>query len=576
MTSSVRAALFLAVAGAVAEDRPGVFFREDWTAKPPFEQVTQDHVASPDLLQILYGPARDSIKKRHHGSDHDPYYIFSGACEGHWAVALRRRDALADLTGNAKIRWRARNSGFRRLHVIVKLADGTWLVSDESDGASKDWRVQEFKAADLHWRKLNIDTITEGAEVERPDLSHVDEIGFTDLMKGASSPACSRLDWIEVLAKPVKRERAAVQPSRWVRHLISEGFQTQSSAAADFTGDGRIDVITGDIGNDRRIYLYSGPNWQPTLLRSGIRLIQSAALDVDGDGDTDFIGAQYRPGLVFWLERPKDPLHDPWPYHVIDGLSNGGVNGVHGLTLGDVDRDGRLDLIAGSGWPEGKLPNSLVWFRIPKDPRQPWERHVFADRDAPGLSHYLGFGDVNGDGRADVATGAKIPPEGNWFAWWEQPAIPGRTWTKHVIAENQPGATNILMADMNGDGKTDFIATRGHGQGVVWYEAPEWKRHDIDMDIVGPHSLAAADIDGDGDIDAITCAKDSRVVVWYENDGRGKFTTHLIDNDQAAYEVRLVDIDGDGDLDLLIAGQETRNVVWYENRLRQTTGGAKK
>ena len=38
-----------------------------------------------------------------------------------------------------------------------------------------------------------------------PDLSRVDEIGFTDLMHGGGSPACSRLDWIEVWGKAVPR-----------------------------------------------------------------------------------------------------------------------------------------------------------------------------------------------------------------------------------------------------------------------------------------------------------------------------------------------------------------------------------
>ena len=144
MRASLHAALFFAAATAAGDDQPRVFLREDWTTKPPFEQVTQEHVASRDLLQTLHGPARDGIKKRHHGADEDPYYIWSGACDGTWALSLRRSDAYADLTANAKIRWRTRNSGFRRLHVIVKLADGTWLVSEQSDGASKDWQVREF------------------------------------------------------------------------------------------------------------------------------------------------------------------------------------------------------------------------------------------------------------------------------------------------------------------------------------------------------------------------------------------------------------------------------------------------
>lgn len=190
---------------------PGLFFREDWNKKEPFEQVTQEHVGNPDLIQTLYGPGKDGIKKRHHGTDEDPYYIWSGACPGHWALTLRHRASYADLTGRSRIRWRTMETGFRRLHIILKLADGTWLVSDQATGASRDWRETEFVVPDLTWRKLDIVNIFELFPAERPDLSRVDEIGFSDLMRGmlspegASSPAASRLDWIEVYAKPVKR-----------------------------------------------------------------------------------------------------------------------------------------------------------------------------------------------------------------------------------------------------------------------------------------------------------------------------------------------------------------------------------
>jgi hypothetical protein len=192
---------------------PGLLFREDWNHKEPFEEVSQEHVANPDLLQSTWGPGGSGIKKRHHGRDDEPYYIWSGACPGNWALTLRHKDAHADLTGRSKIRWRTLETGFRRLHVILKLSEGTWLVSDESTGASSDWRETEFVVADLHWRKLDIKEIFEGVPVAKPDLSRVDEIGFTDLMRGMlspagmSSPAASRIDWIEVYARPVKRAK---------------------------------------------------------------------------------------------------------------------------------------------------------------------------------------------------------------------------------------------------------------------------------------------------------------------------------------------------------------------------------
>jgi hypothetical protein len=120
-------------------------------------------------------------------------------------VSLRHKTAQVDLTGQAKIRWRSKQAGYRELRIILKLADGTWLVSDAADGPSLDWREREFNLADLRWRKLNIETIVEGAWVDKPNLSRVDEIGFTDLMRGGESAACSRLDWLEVYGKPVKR-----------------------------------------------------------------------------------------------------------------------------------------------------------------------------------------------------------------------------------------------------------------------------------------------------------------------------------------------------------------------------------
>jgi len=109
----------------------------------------------------------------------------------------------------------------------------------------------------------------------------------------------------------------------WVRHVIAQGFRNQSAAAGNFAGAGRMDVISGDIENDRKIQLFRAPDWSPTLLRSGIRVIQSAALDIDGDGLLDYIGVQYRPGLIFWLEHPRNPASDPWPFHLIDDFTNG-------------------------------------------------------------------------------------------------------------------------------------------------------------------------------------------------------------------------------------------------------------
>ncbi|MDA0832770.1 MAG: VCBS repeat-containing protein [Planctomycetota bacterium] len=374
---------------------------------------------------------------------------------------------------------------------------------------------------------------------------------------------------IAVLAFAMNRSaNLQAQASPWKKHIVHEGVHTVTAVGGNFSGDELPDVISNSGGKTR---LFVAPNWKEIILDEtpGYDCIHSESFDVDDDGDLDFIGARYSPGLIFWLEQPEKPLEQKWTLRVLDDQ----LNGIHGLLKGDVDLDGKFDLIANSGQPKGPFHNSVGWLRVPSDPRatSQWDRYIPALHDAPGLSHYMGIGDVNGDGRPDIATAAKGGPQadpgtGEWFAWWEAPADPRKNgWNKHLIADNQPGATNIHPADVNGDGKVDFIASRGHGRGVVWFEAPDWKIHVIHPTLMEPHCLAAVDMDGDGDIDAATCAYGDKIAAWFENDGKGNFTTHVVGTDQAAYDLRAFDMDNDGDLDLLIAGQASQNVVWFAN-----------
>ena len=373
---------------------------------------------------------------------------------------------------------------------------------------------------------------------------------------------------------------AAGAENLWKKEIIqpasdTRGF-TNTAVADDWNRDGHVDVVASFNGT---VTLILGPDWKsrvvlhsfestnanPNRIASG-GCIHSTTLDVDRDGDLDFIGSK---NTVFWLECPDDATKAPWTYRTVDDE----ILGTHCLITGDVDGDGALDLIANSGrGPKNtSIPFSLTWQQIPKNPQSAphWTRHVFADGDAPGGSHYTGFGDVNGDGRPDISCAAKGGegfPDGEWFAWWRQPADTTKTWRKHLLADDQPGATNIIPVDLNGDGVTDFAATRGHGKGVLWFRGPDFKLIDIDKEIAGPHSLALGDIDGDGTIDIATCGRDADgVAAWYSNDGKGNFTKHTVAVDQGSYDLRLVDMDGDADLDFLIAGHTSTNIVWLEN-----------
>jgi hypothetical protein len=205
-TEALVLAVLLAPLIGRAQERPGLFFREDWKETPAATPVTQEHVVNPDLVVTRYGASEAQIKKSHHDRPaDDPYYIWSGDVERSWAITLKHRAAFADLTGQAKIRWRSKQTGFRFLRIILRLADGKWLISDQFDDASEDWRVREFNLADIRWRTFDAKKIVEGRWAEKPDLSRVDEIGWTDLMAGGGTPASSRVDWIEVYAKRIPR-----------------------------------------------------------------------------------------------------------------------------------------------------------------------------------------------------------------------------------------------------------------------------------------------------------------------------------------------------------------------------------
>jgi hypothetical protein len=174
--------------------------------------LTQKDVLNTDLIQTLYGPAQDSIKKRHHGSATDPYYIFTGFCRSNWALALSNKLFFIDLSGDAVIRCRIRNSGFRELHIIIQTASGNWFVSDMAAGPSSVWQEYDFVIRDIKWSLLNIKTVTPGRMIDNPEINYgshwlkqIDKIGFTDLMNGGLSDACSRVDWIEVYAMPARR-----------------------------------------------------------------------------------------------------------------------------------------------------------------------------------------------------------------------------------------------------------------------------------------------------------------------------------------------------------------------------------
>ena len=203
-----------------------LIFRETFRGREPGapQQIplTAQGVTNANLELKLYGPGAPAAPDHESGlalnneaDDGRPgeilSYVWSGVTEDHWGVTLRDKNNYVDLRGPAKIRWRARFRSFHDLRLMIKLADGTMLLADYEEPSSTYWREAEFYIVDIpRWRVLDekrMDVSRDKAWRTDVDLSRVDEIGFTDLQRGAGhgTEGNSGLDWIEVHGNPVSR-----------------------------------------------------------------------------------------------------------------------------------------------------------------------------------------------------------------------------------------------------------------------------------------------------------------------------------------------------------------------------------
>jgi hypothetical protein len=191
--------------------RPGLFFKEEW--KPPATKagehpITAESNDNPNLEMTLYVPSGEADITGTPGDENNPTHAFLGLCTSPCAVAFKDKGHFADLTGLARIRWNTKTSGFHQVRPIVKLSDGTWLIGDHADASPRDWLVSEISLADVRWLKLDISrVVTQGALLDKVDLSKVDEIGFADLMPGSGHGpgGWSDVAQLEVYGKPVAR-----------------------------------------------------------------------------------------------------------------------------------------------------------------------------------------------------------------------------------------------------------------------------------------------------------------------------------------------------------------------------------
>lgn len=383
------------------------------------------------------------------------------------------------------------------------------------------------------------------------------------------------------LAQPRANVHADTAPG-WKKHTINDRSPFEAAGAADFNGDGKLDVFSGDSW-------YEAPAWKQHKVRTLAKPnphyeldFADCPLDVNGDGKPDIVTCTYFSGEVGWVEHPGDPTQ-PWPEHSIakPGACECGE-------LVDINGDGTPDF----------LPNSVglvVWYElVQKKPEVKWKEHVLGKE---GAGHGVGHGDVNRDGRADVIT-----PRG----WYEQPKDRSKPWPFHQEMDLGAAGIYILGRDFDGDGDTDIVWGFGHDFGLRWLRqekaegaARKWVREDIDLSFSQVHTQTLADLDGDKELEIVTGkrvyahetepgATDAPCIYSFQFDkksrrwerttiyeGKPARSAPKEANDRQALndfergsvgtglQMQAVDMDGDGDLDLLCPGKT--GLYWLEN-----------
>ena len=192
--------------------RPELFLKEEWRQNDKGDEhpASQQSVGSSAIL-TLHGPdGKDMQVTGKAGDAANPIHLWTGLCTSPCGMTLRDPARMADLGGLARIRWNTKISGFHRIHPVVRLADGAWLVGEAPAGSysTRDWLTSEFTPSELRWIKFDpARAVATGPILEKADLSKVDEVGFVDLMPSSGHGPGGWIDvaQFEVYAKPVPR-----------------------------------------------------------------------------------------------------------------------------------------------------------------------------------------------------------------------------------------------------------------------------------------------------------------------------------------------------------------------------------
>ena len=384
--------------------------------------------------------------------------------------------------------------------------------------------------------------------------------------------------------------------SNFRKQQLSDFYYSHASCAADFNRDGSLDIVSGpyiyygpDYMKSREMYL--GETVNPSTKFAGDAWMQFAG-DFTGDGWPDVISVRYGgpENGVYLYVNPKGEERRWDKYKVVSGVQS------EIAVLRDVDGDGKPELVyMGEGQVRYAKPD-------PAKPTGEWVIHNVSEKGY-GTAHGIGVGDINGDGRMDIVNAYgwwEQPAAGSTQETWTyHPAVFGR------YGRGIMGGSVMAVYDVNGDGLNDVVTVlNAHGWGMAWFEQKRdaeghisFVKHmimdDFSTENAGgvafsePHGTTFADVDGDGVLDFIVGKRywahldtyldpdpyGQAVLYVYKTvrdpnaPGGAKFVPELIDNHTGAgSDVLAVDLNKDGAIDLVTATRFGTFIYWGKTK----------
>jgi hypothetical protein len=357
------------------------------------------------------------------------------------------------------------------------------------------------------------------------DLGPSEAVAVADVNRDGRLDIISGENWFEQL--PPGRDGL-----RWTKHKFrdlpfTDGYlEDLSDLAIDVNGDGYPDVVTCSYWS-KPLTWWENPGKQDKPWTEHVIETKSPAefvflVDILNTGKPQQLLPQYGDSKfpLTWYEREGKGEDAHWAGHVVSPKSYG-----HGIGAGDINQDGRTDIITPKGW-----------FEAPGDPRNgQWTFHPEFDLGATGFIYAV---DVNGDGLPDLLT--TLAHEYGIF-WYEQKkdGQGNRTWVKHLVDNAWSQAHALTIADLKGDGRPVLVTGKRYYAhehdpganeplGVYWYEKIQaggrlqWRRHIIDYSTRtgGGLQIPVVDIDNDGDLDIIVAGKSG--LFLFENLTKGR------------------------------------------------------